>query len=154
MNLKEYRRLARTTRKNLLMDRMDDLHMILGLMTEIGEVADIFKKQIAYGVEPDWVNVQEEIGDFLWYVVNFCDLHNFDLEKILDMNIAKLATRYPNQFTEYNATQRDLEKEKNVLKGYSQLDFFNLHLTGDKMEDYWPPGQMPNWETKENEGSV
>ncbi len=123
MDLKEYRKLARTTRKELYMDRMNDLHMILGLITEAGEIADIFKQQIAYGVEPDWIHVQEELGDFVWYIINFCDLHDFDLEKILDMNIAKLATRYPNQFTEYAATHRDYEKEKQVLKGTSPLEF-------------------------------
>ena len=64
------------------------------------------------------------------------------------------------QWAYESALERNLEKEKQVLqvlKGDSQLDFLDfldLQPTGDKMEDCWPLGQMPNWETKENEGSV
>ena len=43
------------------------LHAGIGLATESGEFLDALKKAIFYGKELDRVNLQEEIGDLLWY---------------------------------------------------------------------------------------
>jgi NTP pyrophosphatase (non-canonical NTP hydrolase) len=95
----------------------DDLHMILGMLTEVGELADVFKKYMAYQKQIDWVNVKEEVGDLLWYVSNFCNINGFDLEEILQTNINKLRARYPEKFTQENAINRDLDKERTILEG-------------------------------------
>ena len=115
MRFKEYMEKASRTDANLG-GVMDDVHYVFGMLTEIGELADVFKKNIAYGKEIDWVNVKEEIGDTLWYLANFCRKHDFDLEEILDTNIAKLEARYPERFTEEKAINRDLDKERTILE--------------------------------------
>jgi NTP pyrophosphatase (non-canonical NTP hydrolase) len=87
------------------------------MLTEVGELADVFKKEMAYGKPVDWVNVKEEVGDLLWYVSNFCNVNGFDLEEILQTNIDKLQARYPKKFTQENAINRDLDKERTILEG-------------------------------------
>ncbi|GAG48036.1 unnamed protein product [marine sediment metagenome] len=116
MNLKEYARDAKRTAAMLKTETMDDLHMVLGMVTEVAELADVYKKYIAYGKDLDFINIQEEIGDLMWYIINFCTFNNFNLEKILQNNIDKLKSRYPEKFTEHNANHRNLEKEREVLE--------------------------------------
>lgn len=50
--------------------------MKLGILTEIGELADIFKKNLAYGKPMDYVNLGEELADVCWYVVNLNRFNN------------------------------------------------------------------------------
>ena len=115
MKIDEYVRLANNTRAELGTRDSNNIHMSLGLVTEAGELADVFKKNLAYGKPIDWVNVQEEIGDSLWYIAGFCQINGFDLEKIMENNIAKLQARYPNKFTSEDAINRNLEKERKIL---------------------------------------
>ena len=96
---------------------MDDLHMVLGMQTEAAEIADVYKKCIAYKKPLDFVNIKEEVGDLMWYVANLCNMNGWDLRDILETNIAKLAARYPDKFTEENATNRDLSFERQILEG-------------------------------------
>jgi NTP pyrophosphatase (non-canonical NTP hydrolase) len=116
MDLKTYAEKASKTNAVLGDKLTNNLHMILGLVTEVGELSDVFKKWLAYKREIDWINVQEEIGDLMWYIINFCTINGFDLEKILEQNIAKLEARYPDKFTEERATNRDLTKERKILE--------------------------------------
>lgn len=94
----------------------DNVHMVLGMVTEAAELADVFKKNMAYGKTIDWVNVHEEIFDLLWYVVNFCRLNNIDMEKGMATNIEKLRTRFPHQFTGEAAINRNVAAERVVLE--------------------------------------
>lgn len=116
MQIKEYVEKAGRTDAPLSSSREHDIHMVLGMVTEAGELADIFKKNLAYNKKIDWVNAKEEVGDMMWYIANFCRTNNFDLEEILQTNIDKLTARYPEKFTEHNANNRDLEKERNLLE--------------------------------------
>jgi len=116
MNIKDYCDGVERTRAVLVNKGADNVHMLFGMLTEIGELTDAFKKQMAYGKEVDWVNVKEEVGDLMWYIAGFCNINGFDLDKILETNIEKLKTRYPEKFTEENAVVRDLEKEREVLE--------------------------------------
>jgi NTP pyrophosphatase (non-canonical NTP hydrolase) len=116
MEIQEYQKKASRTMANLESSLLDDLHMILGIQTEASEIADVYKKHIAYGKELDLVNVKEELGDVLWYVANMCNLHGWDLRDILDTNIKKLEARFPDKFTHENANNRDLEKERKILE--------------------------------------
>lgn len=116
MNLKEYSELSLRTAAVLGNDFADELHMVLGIVTEAGELADAYKKTLAYGKKLDYVNAQEEIGDLMWYICNYCTFLGFDLEKILETNVKKLTARYPDKFTEDKAVNRDLEKERSILE--------------------------------------
>lgn len=116
MQIKEYCEKAKRTLADLKYREKDNLHMILGMTTEVGELADIYKKNLAYKKDIDEVNAKEELGDITWYIANMCNINGWDLEEILETNIAKLQTRYPEKFTEFNATNRNLDKERQVLE--------------------------------------
>lgn len=49
------------------------IHAQIGMVTELGELGDLLKRELAYGKEFDRVNLMEECGDFLWYFVLYCD---------------------------------------------------------------------------------
>jgi NTP pyrophosphatase (non-canonical NTP hydrolase) len=93
------------------------LHAAQGMMTEAGEFMDMLKKHIWYGKPLDEVNLKEELGDNQWYQGIACDALNTNFDEIQERNIAKLAARYPEKFTEYHAEVRDLEKERTILEG-------------------------------------
>lgn len=116
MQIKEYAEYTSRTCANLGTPLLDNLHMLLGMSTEIGEIEDVFKKHIAYDKEIDWVNVQEEIGDLMFYVASFCRMNGFDLEEIMGNNIRKLMVRYPEKFSTENALNRNLQAERTVLE--------------------------------------
>lgn len=46
----------------------NNLHAALGMISEVGELADAFKRELAYGKAVDPQNILEEAGDFLWYM--------------------------------------------------------------------------------------
>lgn len=115
MNITEYKKQAMRTCAPL--DNTDNnIHMILGMVTEVGELADVFKKELAYGKDVDWVNVKEELGDLMWYIINFCTINNINLEDVLDTNIEKLKARYPDKFTREYAITRNLQNERTILE--------------------------------------
>ena len=119
MEINKYQEKAARTCVTIDGGIMDDIHMILGIQTESAEIADAYKKYIAYKNPLDLVNVKEEIGDTLWYIANMCNMHGWDLRDILDTNIAKLEARYPEKFTEESALNRNLKKEREILEGPS-----------------------------------
>jgi len=116
MTLKEYKIESKRTCPNLNTNAENLLHMALGMQTEAAEISDVFKKKLAYNKDIDWVNVKEEIGDLMWYIMNLCTFNNFDLEEILQTNIDKLRVRFPEKFTEENAINRNLEEERKQLE--------------------------------------
>lgn len=95
---------------------LDSMHMTMGMVTEVGELADVFKKNMAYGKPIDWVNVGEEVADVMWYLVNFCRMNNIDLESELHKNIEKLKVRFPEKFTGEQAINRNVAAERVELE--------------------------------------
>jgi len=93
------------------------LHAAMGLCTEAGEFMDMMKKHILYGKPLDEVNLREELGDKLWYTALALDELKSTFEACFDINIAKLRARYPNKFTEKDALNRNLEREREILEG-------------------------------------
>ena len=118
MDLKTYQKEAARTCPELpkTYEHMDSLHMVMGLDTEVGELVDVFKKNLAYGKPIDWVNVKEEVVDIMWYLVNFCRIHNIDIEEQMDRNINKLRQRYPDRFDSHLAVNRNLDLERKILE--------------------------------------
>jgi NTP pyrophosphatase (non-canonical NTP hydrolase) len=116
MNFEQYTKEAERTSAILENETLNNLHYLLGMITEIGELLDIWKRNIAYKKDIDWINVKEELGDILWYFSNFLRINNIDFEEILNININKLKSRYPEKFTEENAINRDLESERKILE--------------------------------------
>ncbi len=47
-------------------------HAVLGIISEIGEIADCYKKEF-YGKKIDTINLKEEIGDLCYYIARLID---------------------------------------------------------------------------------
>jgi NTP pyrophosphatase (non-canonical NTP hydrolase) len=128
MNINDYQLKAARTCAKIDGAIMDDLHMVLGMQTEAAEIADVYKKTIAYRKPLDFVNIKEEVGDLMWYVANLCNMNGWDLRDILATNIAKLEARYPEKFTEEQAINRDLGAERQVLEGATITQHINFAI--------------------------
>ena len=70
LNIDEFQELAKTSCPDLGHISDNLRHMRYGIFTEVGEIVDIFKKNLAYKKEIDTVHLGEEIGDCMWYIVN------------------------------------------------------------------------------------
>ena len=116
MDNKKYLELSDRTCKHITEDfvinpnTFDLLHATLGITGEAGELADAVKKSIFYGKPLDTVNAREEIGDIMWYIALACRTLDFDLDELLQENIAKLQKRYPEKYSDEHATLR-LDKQ-------------------------------------------
>lgn len=86
------------------------------LTLDISKLTDIEKKYIAYNKE---VNPERRI-DFVtnaFFTISQLYKHFIlDMQKCLENNINKLKVRFPEKFTEENAIDRDLEKERIALE--------------------------------------
>ena len=94
------------------------LHACMGMQTETAEFTDALKKSLFYGKTLDTVNLKEELGDLLWYVSIAMDELNTTYEAEMQRVIDKLKLRYPEKFTEEDATNRDLVAERKLLEEY------------------------------------
>ena len=114
--LKESSRTCPNLDGNIGNDLANQLHMAMGASTEANELLDAYKNWFAYGKKIDIINVTEEIFDCMWYLINLCRMLDIDPELGMQNNIDKLRTRYPEKFTQENAINRNLEKERKVLE--------------------------------------
>jgi NTP pyrophosphatase (non-canonical NTP hydrolase) len=129
MTTAEYQELLLTTAPGRVHDRnvkdrldgtIDLLHAQLGISTEAGEFADAIKKFLMYGKAYDRANLIEELGDLTWYIGLAIGQLGTTWGEVFEANIKKLATRYPEKFSEFHALNRDLEKERAILEDYDK----------------------------------
>jgi NTP pyrophosphatase (non-canonical NTP hydrolase) len=116
MTIENYQEEVKRTLTDLPGVLDNELHMVLGMTTESSEIADVYKKALAYNKPIDYINVKEEIGDLMFYVANMCNLNGWGLKDLLETNINKLRIRYPEKFTEDKAINRDLKSERKILE--------------------------------------
>lgn len=82
-------------------------HALHGMAGEVGEIHGIYQK--AYqGHELDEEHLKKEVGDLLWFIAEYCTVMGWCLSDIMQMNIEKLKTRYPDGFD----TERSAHREK------------------------------------------
>ena len=81
----------------------------LGLSGEVGEFNDMIKKWIFHEKPLDEDHAKKEIGDVMWYVAMMCYSFGWDMDEILQMNIDKLKSRYPEGFDVNKANNRKAE---------------------------------------------
>ena len=70
-----------------------------GLSAEAGEFTEVVKKIIFQGkpvTEENMFHLKRELGDIMWYVAQACIGMNISIDEILQMNVDKLADRYPD----------------------------------------------------------
>ena len=106
MKLKEYQDKSKRTLNKELTTEQTLSNMVLGLIGETGEVADIIKKHLYQGHQLDMDHIKEEIGDVMFYMVNLCNALVLDLETLLEKNYAKLLKRYPEGFNSEQSVNR------------------------------------------------
>ena len=130
MTSKEYSALAKKTDLERLgyiassirsCSQIELLHAAMGLCTESGEIQDELKKHIFYDKPLDELNLKEELGDILWYVALMARHLEVSLSALMEMNIAKLRTRYGDKFSTDAATTRDIEAERRTLEAGTKL---------------------------------
>lgn len=133
-----YEQLAKRTEAPItpeLLERLDPearaVHAIIGLTTEVGELADLWKRRIFYGREMDVVNAREEIGDILWYVAMLANCLGTTIAEEQQRNLAKLRARYPDRFTDDRAVNRDLAAEREVLADHCGPDQRQIEIGGE-----------------------
>ena len=72
-------------------------HRVLGLVGEVGEIAEKFKKWVRDDMSDeaklDKADLKKELGDVLWYVATLADYFDLSLDEIAKHNIDKLADR-------------------------------------------------------------
>ena len=85
------------------------INACLGLSGEVGEFNDMVKKWVFHEKEFDIDHAKKELGDIMWYVALVCKSFGWDLDEILQMNIDKLAKRYPEGFDTERANHRAKE---------------------------------------------
>jgi len=110
MKIIDYQKQAKRTFVNLDSKAKNDLHMASGILTEIGEIQDIFKKKLAYNKEIDLVNLGEEAADVAWYLVNKAFLVNIELEEFTIEEANKMIKPQTDgeMFKDMNDDERDL----------------------------------------------
>lgn len=108
MTISEYREATKRTLPDLGSLEKNIQHMEMGIITEIGEIVDPFKKKLAYGKPIDLVNVGEEIADLSWYVSNKANLHdNLVLQDFTEDEAFEATTESKEYFMELS------EEDKN-----------------------------------------
>lgn len=95
---------------------IDIIHGIIGKATEAGELLEALAATAVEGAPLDKVNIGEEIGDGFWYDALLLRAIGSDFAKEQRRNIAKLRRRFPDRFTEYDAANRDLLGEREILE--------------------------------------
>jgi len=95
-----YQEWAQTLWKGAETPQMDVVHAVLGLTTEVGEVADLFKKPWFTPMRADGFNIEEltkELGDVLYYLTMLAEMHGIQMSEVLRKNHDKLEARYGKQ---------------------------------------------------------
>jgi len=75
---------------------------LIGMMAESGEFAEVVKKKVFQSdskfKSDEIFHMKRELGDVLWYWVQGCKALGFTPDEVMDENIRKLESRYPNGF--------------------------------------------------------
>lgn len=122
MDIDQYQDEAQNTKSGLFIppdgeSEIDILHAVIGISTEAGELLDPFKKYMFYGKLIDFVNLDEEIGDVLWYIAIYAQARGITISDLCGKNSRKLKHRYPDKFKTKDALNRDLDGERQILEG-------------------------------------
>lgn len=82
----------------------------VGMSAEAGEFTEVVKKIVFQGkpvTEDNLFHLKRELGDILFYLVEGCIGLDTTLDEILQMNVDKLSSRYPEgSFNVYRSENR------------------------------------------------
>ena len=106
MEVNEYQCLAMTTLNPALSKKDVLINSVMGLCGESGEAIDIVKKHLHQGHELDREKLIKELGDIAWYLAEAATALDVSLEDVLERNIEKLRSRYPEGFSTERSVHR------------------------------------------------
>ena len=107
-NLKEYQKLCKKTAQKFKDKEKEILTWGLGIAGESGDTAGCIKKTFSHKNDQR-AGIRENIGDTLWYAAMICNFFGWDLDEILNENIAKLKKRYPKGFSKKDAKRKGID---------------------------------------------
>lgn len=107
MKVNDYQKKALRTLNPSLSKSEILINGVMGLCGESGEAIDIVKKHLAQGHKLDRENLAKELGDVAWYLAETAYALDYNLESIFQMNLDKLAKRYPHGFEKEKSIDRD-----------------------------------------------
>ena len=91
-----FERLAYLKEKNFPSERL--LTAAVGLCAESGEFTEVVKKIVFQGKpvnNDNMFHLKRELGDIMWYVMQACMGLGVSLDEVVEMNVEKLLSRYP-----------------------------------------------------------
>jgi NTP pyrophosphatase (non-canonical NTP hydrolase) len=91
-------------------------HAVVGLAGEVGELSQLLERWVYYGQSLSVPDVEEEVGDCLWYLALLCTAVGIQMERVMEGNLAKLKARFPHKFTEEAAANRDPASERKAAE--------------------------------------
>ena len=86
----------------------------IGMQAESGEFSEVIKKIIFQGKEfneEERFHLKRELGDVLWYWVQGCKALGYTPQQVMEENIKKLESRYPNGF---EVSKSEVRKEGDI----------------------------------------
>lgn len=81
-----------------------------------GKLIDSCKRNVYYGVEIDEEMYKQHIDSMIKVVCQCCENLTTTLEDVQEKNVNKLTQRYGKKFSQESATNRDLDKEREILE--------------------------------------
>lgn len=138
MNLSEYQTEALRT---LVLEKDNLKHASYGLITEVAEIIDTFKRHEFYDIPLDVKNLKEEVGDILWYlavgyysqnVVMKLEPLIFSETLTLEQVLGKLVRKASDLFFFYNycnegdLATKDLDTLLDYLRVFCKLQGIDL----------------------------
>lgn len=116
MDIETYRELAIRTAPKDSTVIWTLLHASVGIGGEGGEILDHVKKVAFNGRELNSNHLVAEIGDVMWYINMMLVTLGVDWSTVLEKNIAKLETRYPDlRYDPNRSLNRDVIAEKAAM---------------------------------------
>lgn len=89
----------------------------MGLMSEAGELGDVWKKHLFHGRPLDEDQMILEMGDVLWYFVLMCIDNGISFQEIMERNMEKLKARDANGLSNIMRKRDKLNEEIIELGG-------------------------------------
>ncbi len=86
----------------------------IGMQAESGEFSEVIKKIIFQGKPfngDERYHLKRELGDVLWYWVQGCTALGYTPQEVMEENISKLESRYPNGF---EAVRSEVRKDGDI----------------------------------------
>lgn len=83
---------------------------------KLHDLVDLHKREFAYGKAMDSGALTYQLVGAMQKLIIVANDNNFTIEDSLQRNISKLYQRFPNKFSNEDALNRDLDKEREILE--------------------------------------